>query len=95
MSHLYHTDSLALFEDENPSDEEVMSTFESYAEDQLESQELLDSGLVLQGDPVKEEGRIIRVNFADGESWYSVHVTEWDTTQGVAIPLVELRSFED
>lgn len=89
MSHLLHSDSLMLFESEKPSQEEIIDVIEFYASDKLaelgvDVAEIRTDNVVIKGDEVT-------IDFTTKWDIYTVTVVEWDRTQGVAIPLVELR----
>lgn len=90
MSDLLHSDSLMLFENDDPSGNEIVNVLEFYANDKLA--ELGVDVSDIETDRVQVDGKDeVTVYFRCGGNVYTVVVVEWDHTQGVAIPLVELR----
>lgn len=91
-SELLHTDSLMLFESEEPSTEEIVETFEFYADDKLRELGVDTKGITTDGVVTWDEsGWVSMVTFDILGTTYRVVVREWDLSQGVAIPIVELR----
>lgn len=90
MSDLLHSDSLMLFESDDPSGNEIIEILEFYASDKLAELGVDVSGI--ETDRIQIVGvDEVNIDFRCDGNVYTVTVVEWDHTQGVAIPLVELR----
>lgn len=90
MSDLLHTESLTLFESDDPSGNEIIEALELYA-----SNKLAELGVDVSDIETKRvhiSGKdTVTIDIRCAGNNYTATIVEWAYAQGLAAPLVELR----